>query len=117
MRIVEINYHKPANQLIRSLQNHCAELMSMPQQNGITSLKDLEDMIWEYAESQQPNFPKVDIKRLAVISHANVLHEWYNLLYNGEKSMITIFARPDSIEKAFRDSDQARLPKIKQTQS
>jgi len=108
MRIVEITYHKPANLLVEALQKHCRMLMSEPQQNSINSLKDIENSIREYAEQIQPNFPKCKLENLEVISRANILHEWYNLLYKGEKSMISIFARPDGLEMAFREYDQMK---------
>lgn len=109
MRIVEVTYGKPANLLIGSLQNYCQELMRMPENNGICRLKDLEDKIWLYAEMQKSKFPKCRIDKLEVISHANVIHEWYNLLYNGEKSMISVFARPDITERAFMEYDNMRI--------
>jgi len=82
--------------------------MSEPQQNSINSLKDIEDSIRKYAEKNQPNLPKCKLENLEVISRANILHEWYNLLYKGEKSMISIFARPDGLEMAFREYDQMK---------
>lgn len=105
MRVVEVTYNKPANLLIKSLQEHCEKLMAAIPDNGINSLKELEKEIWQFAESQHGNYPKCNLSKLEVISRANVLHEFYNLLYNGEKSMISIFARPDDIEAAFREYD------------
>lgn|GEM_PF-3768469 len=108
MRIVEINYHKPANSLIAALQKYCMTLMSAPEQHDIFSLKDLEDKIWKFAEEQHATSPKCKLDNLEVISDSNMVHEWYNLLYRGEKSMITISARPDAFESAFRDYDDQR---------
>jgi hypothetical protein len=105
MRVVEVTYNKPANLLIKSLQEHCEKLMASIPDNGISTLKDLEKEIWHFAESQHDNYPKCNLNKLEVISRANILHESYNLLYNGEISMISIFARPDDYEMAFRDYD------------
>jgi hypothetical protein len=108
MRIVEVTYHKHANLLVEALQKYCRILVSEPQRNGISSLKDIEDSIWKYAEKIRPNFPNCNLEKLEVVSHTNILHEWYNLLYKGEKSMISIFARPDGSEMAFREYDQMK---------
>jgi hypothetical protein len=108
MRIINVTFKKPANLLISALQQHCRQLIAQPEQNGISSLKDLEDSIWAFAKAQQPLFPRCKLEDLEAISDANILHQFYNLLYKEEKSMITIFARPDAIEKCFRDYDASR---------
>ena len=105
MRVVEVTYNKPSNLLIKSLQKQCEKLMAAIPDNGINTLLELEKEIWQFAESQRDNYPKCNLSKLEVISRANILHESYNLLYNGEKSMISIFARPDDIEAAFREYD------------
>jgi hypothetical protein len=105
MRIIEITYRKPANLLIDALQKHCKMLLADTASHGIHSLKDLEDRLWSFAEQQQAYFPKCSMDRLDVISHSNAVHEWYHLLYMGEKSMIQVSARPDTFEKAFREYD------------
>jgi hypothetical protein len=111
MRIVEITFRKPANLLIDALQKHCRMLMSDTVSHEINGLKDLEDRLWSFAEQQQSRFPKCSMDSLDVISHGNAVHEWYNLLYRGEKSMIQVSARPDAYEKAFREYDAGRIKK------
>ncbi len=106
MRVVEITYKKPANLFVDDLQKYCMTLMAQPEQHGINSLKDVESKIWEYAKMQQAVYPRCKMDDLEVISDSSIIREWYNLLYKGEKSMITISARPDAYEKCFRDLDQ-----------
>jgi len=111
MRIVEITYHKPANRLIASLQDYCKSLMSQPQQNGIHSLKDLDQKLGDYIDSRKADFPGCSAEKFDVILSVNVLHQWYNLLHGSrEISMISVFARPDDIEAAFRDYDLLTYP-------
>jgi hypothetical protein len=108
MRIVSVTYKKPANLLIAALQKHCKTLLSAREQNGVQNLQDVEAKLWQYATELQSVYPRCSLDKLDVISHQNIAQQFYNLLYNDEKPMITIFARPDDIEAAFRDYDQAR---------
>ncbi len=105
MRVVEINYSKPANLLISSLQDYCRMLMPELQANSISNLKEFGKKLWEFAETQQNVFPRCKLSDLDVIFHGNAVHEWYNLLYKDDRSMISIFARPSDIEHCFRDYD------------
>jgi hypothetical protein len=113
MRIVTSTYKKPANLLIGALQKYCEEILSQPQRFGVYNLKDLEDKLWQFAVAQQPSYRKCDLAKLDVISHSNLVHEYYHLLYNGERSMIFITARPDAYEKAFRDYDNLQQPAVR----
>ena len=112
MRIVEITYRKPANLLINAVQEHCKMLISDIASHGIKGLKDLEDQLWLFAEEQQARFPKCEMDSLDVISYSNTVHEWYNLLYKGKKSMIQIWATPDAFERDFREYDAGHIQKI-----
>jgi len=105
MRIVKVNFQKPANLLIAALQQYCSEIIADPVLHGIRDLKEVEKRVWKYAKIQQDKFPKCSLSNLEVIAHSNTTQEWYNLLYRGEKSMISIFARPDQYESAFREYD------------
>lgn len=111
MRIVDINFQKPANLLIAALQKYCSEIIAEPLLHGIGSLKDVEKRIWNYAKTLQDKFPKCSLDNLEVIAHSNQTQEYYNLLYRGEKSMIFIFARPDQYESAFREYDASQKVK------
>lgn len=108
MRVVEVNYRKPANLFIAALQQHCLHIMAEPQTHGIMHLQDVENEIWAKAQKEQFLNPRCKIDDLEVISNYTITFQWYNLLYKGEKSMITIFARPDAYERCFRELDSKR---------
>ncbi len=108
MRVIEITYKKPANLLIEALQKHCSALMAEPEIYGITTLKDIENKIWEHAKTQQGSFPRCSLDNLEVILNRTITSEWYNLLYRGEHTMISIFARPDAYADCFLELDNNR---------
>ena len=108
MRIVSVTYKKPANLLFAGLQNYCRELLSAPQRHGVYSLVDVEDKLHGHAKELQKVYPRCSLDKLVVYGHRNMVHQFYHLLYNDKKSMISISARPDEFEAAFRDYDKAR---------
>ncbi len=107
MRIVSVTYKKPANLLLAALQTYCRTLLAAPEQHGIFSLGDLEEKIGQHAKTLQTLYPRCAPDKLNVYCHHNAVHQFYHLLYNGENSMISISARPDEYEAAFRDYDKA----------
>ena len=112
MRIVNVTYKKPANLLFAALQEYCGELLSAPEQHCIYSLADVEVKIWQRARDLQTVYPRCSLDKLEVYSHQNLVHQFYHLLYNDERSMIVISARPDEYEAAFREYDQANAFKL-----
>ncbi len=108
MRIVSVTYKKPVNQLFAALQTYCRALLSEPDRHGIYSLIDIENKIRDQAKELHKIYPKCSLDKLEIYSHQNAVHQFYHLLYNDEKTMICISARPDEYEAAFRDYDKAR---------
>ncbi len=112
MRIVSVTYRKPVNQLFAALQTYCQALLSEPDQHGIDSLAYVENKIWDQAKELHKIYPRCSLDKLEVYSHQNAVHQFYHLLYNDERTMICISARPDEFEAAFRDYDLANARKL-----